>query len=78
MTPSLAFGNPFDLKVAGCFPPDSALLGDTRWLATETRSVADILNIPDEIAAWRLASALRAGVTISACRPTVSPWPTRD
>ncbi len=68
MTPSLAFGKPFDLKVAGCFSPDTALLGDTRWMATETGSVSDILNMPDEIAAWRLASALRAGVTISGVR----------
>lgn len=77
MVRSLPFGKHLDLKVAGCFHADAELLRGSQWLPYEAVSLADdVGEVPDEIAAWRLASLIRAGVTISQVR--VDNLPTAD
>ncbi len=76
MARSLSFGKHFNLEFAGCFYADAQLLRGSRWLAHGRVShLHDVGNVPDEIAAWRLASLMKAGVTISGVRidslPTV-------
>ena len=69
VAPPLPSGKCFDLEVAGCFYPDIQLLAGSPWMTDEGRShVGTVGSIPDEIAAWRLASLVRAGVTISGLR----------
>lgn len=69
MTRSPSFGSHFDLAVAQCFYADAWLLMGSRWLTEEAGSVvAEVGDVPDEIAAWRFASLMRAGVTISGMR----------
>lgn len=65
----LSFGKHLDLAIAGCSQVDGQLLRGSRWLADEIGSDLDeVRDIPDEIAAWRFAALMRAGITISGAR----------